>query len=232
MKNVFTFPLIIGLSFTLYASQSMAAASTRSAEFPLSSSLSIEGNYQINIQQDASAKKTQITLKGDEQDIKDLVVEGGKDNIKISSPKKLNSAVMIEVHAYNLNQLTLQGNNKLSMSPIETSSFKMEIQGSNDVNLSKIKTSDFQVKIKGNTMLMLAGTTDTLNADLFGNSKLDALNLAANKVILTSKGSSDVSINVKDALERHLEGRVSLTIKGTPKVTGETSGMLELKEVK
>lgn len=229
------FPLryLLGLAFTFVASNGTAA--TRSVDLPLTSALSLKGSYKVTIQQDASFQKTKVTITGDDPFINTLKVEGGKQAIQIAYPDGSaapSTPLTLEIHTNGLENLTSQGNSQINLSNVTANQFSLNAQGNEEINVVKIKTTQFSLKTQGNTKITLAGESTSLNVDLFGNSKLDAINLPVDKAILNSKGSAEIQLNVKETLERNLEGRASLALKGHPSISGQTSGMLELKEVK
>lgn len=224
---------IFGLSLTLCASLSLAAS--RTVDLPLSSSLSLKGYYKVDIQQDESLQKTQINIKGDdESSVKDLKVEGNEQGILISYPNHVEpkKALTLEIRANKLENLSSQGNSSIKVTSVTTPQFMLNLDGNSNVTISKIKTTEFKVKTKGDTDLTLAGETNSLALDLFGNSKINAIDLAANKAVLNSKGNADIQINVKETLERNIEGRTALSVKGQPITTGQARGVIEVKEIK
>ncbi len=233
------FPLgsfVLGLSLFSYASYSIAQSSTRSETLPLSPVLSIQGHYQIQIQQAPTNQETQIQIKGDEQAIKALKIEGNQQQTSISSQNtRIPSStppLTLEIRTTGLKSLIAQGNSQIEISQVKVNQFNIKTQGNNKVLISDIQSKQFLLKTQGSIDATLSGNTTALGLDLSGNSTVNALALTANTAVIYSKGHSDIQVNVKEALERNLRGKTVLTIKGNPAISGQNSGMLELQMVK
>lgn len=100
---------------------------------------------------------------------------------------------------------------------------KLNIAGSSTTNVSQLKTQTLTVSTKGKVQIKLTGTVDTINADLKGETILNAKDLIAKTANLDAAGLAQVQIYASDTIKTNARGDVTVKVFGNPKAVANAA---------
>ncbi len=89
--------------------------------------------------------------------------------------------------------------------------------------------TDLAVMNTGSGDVSLNGTAHNLVLSNSGSADLELISLTSKNVLVNSKGSGDIVLDVEDNLDVTLSGSGDVSYKGNPKVTSNVSGSGKLK---
>jgi hypothetical protein len=91
-----------------------------------------------------------------------------------------------------------------------------EASGASRVTLKDVKNSRLELQGSGAAKIIVSGSTDELNADLSGASKLLGADLHSNNGTIDTSGASNAEVNVAEALKAHASGASHIRYVGSP----------------
>jgi hypothetical protein len=93
--------------------------------------------------------------------------------------------------------------------------------GASDIVASGIKSDDFRIDTSGASNLQISGETKTLELDMSGAGEVDAKDLRAQKVTVTSSGAARGNVYASEELRASVSGAGNINYYGNPKVFNE-----------
>ena len=161
----------------------------------------------IDLYLNQSATET-VTIKGNEDLIKDVIVEqkGGllvikfKDGISWGRMFK-NESIKAYVNFKNIKALTASGGSDVfTQNNLKADALKLIASGGSDLKLT-LAVKDLSLTVSGGSDAELKGSGENLIATASGGSDIDAFAYLVNNAKVTASGGSDANIYVNKALE-------------------------------
>jgi hypothetical protein len=93
--------------------------------------------------------------------------------------------------------------------------------GASDIVASGIKSDDFRIDTSGASNLQVSGEAKMLEVEMSGAGEVDAKDLHARKVSITSSGAAQANVYASEELSASVSGAGNITYYGNPKVFNE-----------
>jgi len=163
-----------------------------------------------------------LTIKGQEDLIKDVVVEQNgsslvikyKDGIKWGSLFK-NQSIKVYLNYKNLKSLTASGGSDVyTQNNLKADVLNLRASGGADLKLT-LTVKDLNLTISGGSDAELKGSGENLIATASGGSDMDAFGYVVNNARVIASGGSDANIYVNKALEAGASGGSDVNYKGS-----------------
>jgi len=108
----------------------------------------------------------------------------------------------------------------------------LSVTGAGKVDVSGIKNDKFEIDSDGAAAIVASGTTKVVDIDVSGAVKIDTHRLHAARVIVDSKGVSNIEVDAAEQLEVTISGPSHVSYYGDPNVnqTIHGPGKLEKKQ--
>ena len=163
-----------------------------------------------------------LTIKGNEDLIKDVVVEQNgsalvikyKDGVNWGRMFK-NQSIKVYLNYKNLKSLTASGGSDVySQNNLKADVLNLRASGGADLKLT-LTVKDLNLTISGGSDAELKGSGENLVATASGGSDIDAFGYVVNNARVTASGGSDANIYVNKALEAGASGGSDVNYKGS-----------------
>ena len=175
-----------------------------------------------------------ITIKGDNDLIKDVVVEQNGTAINIKYKDGINWSRLfhnqsIKVYASfkTLKSLAASGGSDVyTQNTLKTDLLSIAASGGSDLKLT-LTCADFKLSISGGSDADLKGSAENMILNASGGSDVDAFAFVVNNAKVNVSGGSDANIYVNKALEAGASGGSDVNYKGNAvlkKTTNSKSG--------
>ena len=178
-----------------------------------------------------------IVIRGDQQtvnvsaqdEIQPLLkteVDNGKLTVSIDGDVDMDGGTNVELVLTELASLKIESSGNVSVRGFRGDKLKLASEGSGNLAALELDYDDLDLSTGGSGDIDLAGAADDVTIALTASGDVDAYDLAAKKVKVTSKGSGDVRVNVSDDLDAEVKGSGSVYYRGNPemKIKDEGSG--------
>jgi hypothetical protein len=171
-----------------------------------------------------------LVIKGDNDLIKDVVVEqkGSSINIKYKdginwSRLFKNQSIKVYVSFKTLKSLAASGGSDVySQNLLKAESFSLAASGGSDIKLN-LNCKDLSVATSGGSDVELKGSGENLSVSTSGGSDLDAFGYTVVNARVSASGGSDANVNVSKALEANASGGSDVNYKGNAVVKKSAS---------
>ena len=163
-----------------------------------------------------------LTIKGNEDLIKDVVVEQNgsalvikyKDGVNWGRMFK-NQSIKVYLNYKNLKSLTASGGSDVyTQNNLKADVLNLRASGGADLKLT-LAVKDLTLTISGGSDAELKGSGENLVATASGGSEIDAFGYVVNNARVTASGGSDANIYVNKALEAGASGGSDVNYKGS-----------------
>jgi hypothetical protein len=165
-----------------------------------------------------------LTIKGDRDLIKDVIVEQENGNVRIRYKEGVNwgrlfknQSIKVYVNYKTLTSLTASGG-----SDVYTQNNLKSASGGSDLKLS-LTVRDLTVTVSGGSDVDLKGSGENLQLTASGGSDVNAFSYVVNNAKATVSGGSDANIYVNKALEASASGGSDVNYKGNASVRKTSS---------
>lgn len=173
--------------------------------------------------------KQKIEIKG-QQNIIDIIqteVKNGGWEIKTADNVRLKNIEKIEIHITmkSIESLAVGGSGSIS----GTNQFgniinlNLSIGGSGNIKLN-VEAQEIASSIGGSGKISLSGKAESLKVSLSGSGNVNADGIEVNNCEVSSSGSGDVAIHVKNKLKVSLAGSGNVRYNGTPQISSTVVG--------
>lgn len=162
-----------------------------------------------------------ITIKGNEDLIKDVIVEQKgasvvikfKDGVSWSRMFK-NESIKAHVNYKSIKSLTASGGSDVfTQNSLKADALTLKASGGSDLNLT-LAVKDLSLAISGGSDAQLKGNGENLIASASGGSDIDAFGYIVNNAKVAVSGGSDANVYVNKALEASASGGSDVSFKG------------------
>jgi len=206
--NTITILLVAALSMLAGCSQSETTGDgtiqTESRSIADFSAINVSGAYQIKW----VAGNPSMTITAD-QNLLPLITTSVEGNtLQISGKMKLKATKGI------------------SMTIASSALADVHLSGPTELVINNLSVTDLKIESSGVSSLNVDGSVNNLDANLSGESKLNAKSLQTKNAKLSISGMSIADISATDALDATVSGASTLTYSGNPKsIEQKVSGL-------
>jgi hypothetical protein len=173
-------------------------------DIPAFSAVDISGAYDVEI---VVQKQQSLEIEGD-------------DNLLPLIKTEVKNGVL---KVYNEKQISTRNNLRLRISVPDLDG--ITTSGASEFVVSDMKGDEFNIEASGAGHIKISGEIKTLIAGMSGAVGLDAKDLHAQKVTVTSNGASNADVYASEELSANVSGAGNVEYYGDPKVVNEdTSG--------
>jgi hypothetical protein len=163
-----------------------------------------------------------LTIKGDDDLIKDVVIEQNGTSLTIKYKDGINwgrlfknQSIKVYVNFKSLKGLAASGGSDVyTQNAIKATDFTVAASGGSDLELN-LTCTNFSLSISGGSDADLKGSAENMSVTATGGSDVDAYGFVANNAKVNTSGGSDVNINVNKGLEVNASGGSDVHFKGT-----------------
>ena len=163
--------------------------------------IEVGGAYKVEIV--AQQSEQGIELEGDDNILPLVKTEVSGDTLHIGSDEPFNTKKAIVV--------------KIAASDVQG----LNISGACDASAKNIKTDRFDMNVTGASDIIVQGETTSLKISSRGASKIDAENLTARSVNVSTSGAGKTRIYASEELTADASGASTITYSGDPKVVNK-----------
>ena len=144
--------------------------------------------------------------------------------------KEVASATVANLKTSKL-EVRTKGAGKATFSNLTIPNLEIRIGGATKATFSELVTSKLKVEVGNAGKVILSGTAEQQNIDIFGAGKYDALDLNSKQLKANVSGTGKALVNVTDKLDATVSGSGSVEYKGNPKISQSISdaGVLKRK---
>lgn len=221
MKST-TFLKSLVLLFVTTLSYMNVNAQSRNVAIKSFSSIGVSSGIDLYLTQSTSET---LTIKGDDDLIKDVVIEQNGTSINIKYKDGVNwgrlfknQSIKVYVNFKTLKSLAASGGSDVyTQNAFKTTDFSVAASGGSDLKLD-LTCTNFSLSISGGSDADLKGSAENMVVTATGGSDVDAFGFVANNAKVSTSGGSDVNINVNKSLEVTASGGSDVHYKGNAAV--------------
>lgn len=209
--------------FTFILSGSMLfAQSKENREVHNFESISLSIHAKVYLTQDNS---TSVQIKGDPDDLKEIITEVDNGSLKIKRKKNRgwawnNSFKKVEIYITtpNIKNLKISGSgNIIAKSSIKTNNVDYAISGSGNIFIDDLQAETLECHISGSGDMNLKGEIkNDLEVNISGSGDIDAAYLKAEDVSVKVSGSGDCKVYATRNLNARVAGSGDIYYRGKP----------------
>lgn len=180
--------------------------------------IAVSGSYTVEL---VPGTEGNITVSGDADDLKKLVVESDGSTLSIHHNKEFGwkgskRTVRITVPFESIDGVTLAGSGSITAKDaIKADSFEAALSGSGKLSLN-VDAKDMEVSMSGSGRIELKGHANKLESSLSGSGELEAYGLTASTAEATVSGSGNCQVNCTEAITARVSGSGRINYKGNP----------------
>lgn len=207
-------------AFLFILISSYVAKAQESKNYPVKNfnSIGVSSGIDLYLTQGGSES---VSVKSDEETLKDIIVEQSGGNITIKFKDGINWSGMFKnriIKAY-VNYKTLTalaasgGSDVFSQNPIKTDKLAIRSSGGSDLKLT-VACNELSIQSSGGSDLDLKGKATNMTIQSSGGSDIDAFELVTDYAKVQASGGSDVNVYVNKGLEAAASGGGDVSYKG------------------
>lgn len=206
--------LVVGVTNTVVLAQNSKNVSVKAFD-----EITVSSGIDLYITQ---GNNEALTIKGDDELIKNVIVEQNGTALVIKYKEGLNWGRMFKgqsIKAYlnykSIKSLTASGGSDVyTQNNLKAQTLSLRASGGSDLKLT-LTVKDLSLTISGGSDAELKGSGENLIATASGGSDIDAFGYVVNNARVTASGGSDANINVNKALEAGASGGSDVNYKGS-----------------
>ena len=209
--------LFILLAITL-SNLSVYAQSSKNVSAKSFNEITVSSGIDLYLTQSATES---VTIKGNEELLKDVVVEQKsglliikfKDGVSWSRMFK-NESIKAYVNFKNIKALIASGGSDVfTQNNLKADALKLIASGGSDLKLT-LAVKDLSLTVSGGSDAELKGSGENLIATASGGSDIDAFAYLVNNAKIAASGGSDANVYVNKALEASASDGSDVSYKG------------------
>jgi hypothetical protein len=169
-------------------------------DVPAFTALQVSGAYDIEI---VVQKEQSLEIEGDDNLLPLISTEVKNGVLNISNEKSFNTkhALRVRISVPNLDGISTSG--------------------ASEFNVTNVKSDEFNIEGSGAGHIQISGETKTLEVGLSGAGTLDARELKAQKVTVTTNGAASADVYASEELRASANGAGNVDYYGDPKTVSE-----------
>jgi len=215
LKNNLTLVLFFICSFTCV---NVFAQSSRQVSVSDFSGIGVSSGINLHLKQ---GNTESLVIKGEEEVIKDVVVEKNDRSISIKYKDGINwsrlfkgRTIDVYVTFKNLNSLAASGGADVYIDgQLKTDRLSLAASGGADIKLNLI-CKDVKISVSGGADIELKGSAENMSIAASGGADIDAFDFKVDYAQVNSSGGADVDIYVNKGLTAAASGGSDITYKG------------------
>ncbi len=197
-------------------------------------SITIKGEYKINLSQDSISQVEVIGRRSKVEDVEfdydradqnlEIFIEDFEEDFDFRG----RAPVYINISASDIRELNIYGHNDFRARDLELNSFKLEMAGFSDAEINGDFTN-LEMSLEGLADAKISGSAEYFEANLAGKTELDAKDLIAKEADIKAYGKSEATVNVTNYLTAYAAGVSEINYYGNPKnVDEKTAGISDI----
>ncbi len=218
---------LLSLSMLALSSSIAAAQNSRNVGVKNFNGIAVSSGIDLYLNQGASET---LTIKGDADLIKDVVVEQNGGDVTIKYKEGINwgrlfknQSIKVYVNYKNLKSLTASGGSDVyTENTLKADVLHVRASGGSDVKLA-LACKDLSLTISGGSDADLTGSGENMTVSASGGSDVDAYGYIVNYAKVNVSGGSDANIYVNKGLEAGASGGSDINYKGNASLKKTTS---------
>lgn len=166
-------------------------------------SISTEGAFTIEV---TCQKEPSLEIEGDDNVLEFVKTDIGNNVLRLSNTKgySVREPIKLRISVPNLEGLSVSGAGKI------------DIKGLNN--------DRFEIDSKGAPVIIVSGSTKSINIDSSGAGQIDTHNLRAARAAVDVKGAANVEVDAAEQLDVTISGPSSVIYRGDPVVNKTING--------
>ena len=167
------------------------------------SSISTEGAFTIEV---TCQKEPSLEIEGDDNVLEFVKAEVGGNVLRLTNTKgySVREPIKFRISVPDLEGLSVSG------------AGKFDIKGMNN--------DRFEIDSNGAPIIIVSGTSKTININSNGAGQIDTHNLRASRAAVDANGASSIEIDVTEQLDVTISGPSSVIYRGDPVVNKRING--------
>ncbi len=215
LKKNLTFVLFFICSLTYV---NVSAQNSRQVSVSDFNGIGVSSGINLHLKQ---GNTESLVIKGDEEVIKDVVVEKNDRGISIKYKEGINwsrlfkgKVIDVYVTFKNLNSLAASGGADVYIDgQLRTDRFSLAASGGADIKLN-LTCKDIKIAVSGGADIELKGSAENMTVSASGGADLDAFDFKVDYAQVNCSGGADVDIYVNKGLTASASGGADITYKG------------------
>ena len=215
LKKNLTFVLFFFCSFTCI---NVFAQNSRQVSVSDFNGIGVSSGINLHLKQ---GNTESLVIKGDDEIIKDVVVEKNERSISIKYKEGINwsrlfkgRTIDVYVTFKNLNALAASGGSDVYIDgQLKTDRFSLAASGGADVKLNLV-CKEIKIAASGGADIELKGAAENMSVSASGGADIDAFDFKVDYAQVNSSGGADVDIYVNKGLSAAASGGSDITYKG------------------
>jgi hypothetical protein len=189
-------------------------------------SVSSAGSFDVKL---VEGREGRITLKGEENLMKYIIVEVKRGKLIIKVKKNVNirftKKFLVTVPYRSIEGVALAGSGDIiNTGTIKSNNFKLALSGSGDIDL-KVDANKIRTSIAGSGNIKLNGNSSSLTCSIAGSGDIRAYGLKTKSIAVSVAGSGNVRTTVSESIKVRVAGSGSVYYKGNPsKIDSKSAG--------
>lgn len=132
--------------------------------------------------------------------------------------------VHVRIESPDFSEINCSGQSESYISSDRPGDLELNIYGSSKSTINGY-FDDLDLRVAGIADITLTGTSNTLNAEITGSSKIHGMDMVIRRGDVEMHGICDTELHVTDVLRVEANGSSTLTYKGTPTLIQNVSGL-------
>lgn len=182
-----------------------------------------------------SGDSHEITIQGNDKDVKDLITEvkDGFLKLKYDNWKVKRSKLTIYITSQDLDKVSMSGSgNFKTEKPVNAEEMMLAVSGSGMIHFAELSAEEVDVKISGSGNVVLEkGQAEELDIKISGSGKLQAERFTVEEFSAAISGSGGCKITVEEELSARISGSGSIYYHGSPQMDVSSSGSGKVKSL-
>ena len=171
---------------------------------PAFTAVEISGAYDVEI---VAQKDQKLEVEGDENLLSLIITEVKNGVLSVRNEKGFDTEHKLRL--------------RISLPTLDS----ISTSGANDIVASNVKSDEFSINASGAGNMQVSGEAESLQVEISGAGEVDAKDLRARKVTISSSGSAQADVYASEELRANVSGAGNVTYYGDPKnVSEDTSG--------
>lgn len=198
--------------------------------------VSITGPLSVTI---VTGKAPSVVARGDRNMIDRLLVRKNGDTLRLSlrrtnteiDPEKRGGGPLrIEISSWKLASLDVSGPADVRADTLDSQNVGVNLSGAGSIEIGSVMSDKLQINMLGNGSISIAGgRSDLADVRLNGASRLDAPDLSADRLRLSTVGPATVSMEVRRNASITSSGAGSIDIGGSPVCELQSAGLADIR---
>lgn len=184
--------------------------------------VAVSGGFDVGI---TAGTAPSLRLEGDDDLLALVETRVVNGTLRIRPERRLRPSrrIILEIGTPSLAALESSGSPDVRVTGVQADAFDTDLSGSGSVR-AEGSFGDFEVSVSGSGRVIGVGAAERVVVDVSGSGRVDLLEVRARSARVSTSGSGDVSLTVRESLDASTSGSGSVRYSGRPSVTASVSG--------